>query len=128
MDLLALYQVRLDKCAAEQFWMVALLASMHGFIIIKKQVLLDALSETILKAGIALATLFGIGYIISRHLIYVRYDDLVNQIIIKQAEKLGLLIPPTSGILKTAAVNSGVVFYGLIVLAMGIVSIRIIKS
>lgn len=128
MDLLELYQIRLDKCATDQFWAVALLASMHGFIIIKKQLLKEALGEMILRVGIVLATLFGIVYIVSRHFIYLRYDLLANQIMTQKADELTLLLPPSGGFLKEAALYSGVVFYSIIVIAMGIVSFKILSK
>ena len=128
MDLLELYQIRLDKCAAEQFWAVALLASMNGFIIIKKQILKEALDEIIPKLGIVVATLMGIGYIVSRHFIYLRYDLLANQILSQKARDLSLLMPPSGGFMKDAALWSGVVFYSIIVIAMGIVSFKVLSK
>jgi ABC-type antimicrobial peptide transport system permease subunit len=125
MDLLELYQIRLDKCAAEQFWAVALLASMNGFIIIKKQILKEALGEIIPQLGIVVATLMGIGYIVSRHFIYLRYDLLANQILLQKAGNLSLLMPPSDGFMKDAALWSGVVFYSIIVIVMGIVSFKV---
>jgi hypothetical protein len=122
MDLLELYQIRLDKCAAKQFWAVALLASMNGFTIIKKNILKDALGEIMLKLGIVLATLFGIGYIVSRHFIYLRYDLLANQIMTQRAGEFKLLLPPSGGFWKDVALCSGVVFYSIIVIAMGAVA------
>ena len=122
MDLLELYQIRLDKCAAEQFWAVALFATMNGFTIIKKDILKDALGEIMLKLGIVLATLFGTGYILSRHFIYLRYDSLANQIMTQRAGELNLLLPPSGGFWKEVALHSGVAFYSIIVIAMGAVA------
>jgi hypothetical protein len=122
MDLLELYQIRLDKCAAEQFWAVALFASMNGFAILKKDILNDALSGKILKWGLIVATLLGLGYIVSRHFIYLRYDLLVNQIMTQRASELNLLLPPTGGLWKEVALYSGVVFYSIIVIATGLVA------
>ncbi|HEC92283.1 MAG TPA: hypothetical protein ENI51_04720 [Candidatus Atribacteria bacterium] len=128
MDLLELYQIRLDKCAAEQFWAVALLASMNGFVIIKKQILKEALGEIIPKLSIVVATLMGIGYIVSRHFIYLHYDLLANQILQQKAGDLSLLMPPSGGFMKDAALWSGVIFYGIIVIAMGVVSFKVLSK
>lgn len=128
MDLLELYQIRLDKCASEQFWAIALLGTMNGFIISKKQLLRESLGETLLKSAITLATLLGLVYIISRHFIYLYYDTLINQIITQKSTALSLPPPVTEGFLKQAALWSGVSFYSIIALAMAVASWKTVST
>jgi hypothetical protein len=122
MDLLQLYQIRMDKCAAEQFWAMALFASMNGFIIFKNKTLVEAVGMKLLKWGIALATVFFFGYILSRHYIYLHYDSLVNQIMVQKASESGLLPPTIEGVRKASALWFGVIFYSTIIIGMGVVS------
>ena len=122
MDLLELYQLRMDKCAAEQFWSMAMFASMSGFVILKNKTLVQAMGTKLLKWGIALACVFCQGYIASRHFIYMHYDFLANQLVAQQAGASSSPPPAAGGLRKTGALWSGVIFYSAVIVGMTVVS------
>lgn len=113
-----IYQTRMDKCTREQFWAVALLSSMNGFVIIQKDVLISVLCPVHIVIGIIFATLICAAFIISRHFIYLHYDKLIKPII---GSKIKL-----KSITKNTAMLSGVFLYILISVMIAIVSIRVI--
>jgi hypothetical protein len=118
MDLLQLYHLRMDKCASEQFWLLGLITPVYGFLILKSEAFRKCLSLRTLKALPVLATVLCCGFILSRQIIYLRYDALANQIIIRQASQAGLSLPSTSGFWKQVALWSGSAFNCLIAVTL----------
>ncbi len=123
MDLLDLYQLRMDKCAAEQFWAMAMIAGMNGFVLLHTKRLLKVVGRNRLLAGIIIITLLFCGYIISRHFIYLHYDSLANNFIKQAGRGVQPSIPDIEDFSKKLALWSGVSFYSLITIGTGLLSV-----
>lgn len=117
--LLNIYQGRMDKCTTEQFWMVALMAAMGGFLITQKSLLAQTLGARGVQYGSVAAFVAGILFVISRHKIYARY-----------AEALRTSVPvPGEGSdtwRRTMATYSGVVLYCGAIAVVGTISFVIL--
>jgi len=70
-----LLQQRMDKCTTEQFWAVAALLAADGFVIDKRAVLMAALPRCLLLLFVSAAAVYGICFIVQRHIGYYRYRD-----------------------------------------------------
>jgi hypothetical protein len=128
MDLLELYQLRMDKCASEQFWLLGLFTPVYAFLILKATSLMTCLSARALKGLLVFATALACGFILSRQLIYLHYDRLVNEIILALSKDEGFIPPATEGLWKHAALWSGTLFYCLIALTLMWLSWRAISG
>lgn len=123
MELLDLYQLRMDKCAAEQFWAMAMVASMNGFVLLHARKLLKMINFKLLGYGLAIITVLFCAYIVSRHFIYLEYDSLANRIISMKTDDASLMAPVVAGCKKKLALFSGVGFYSFITLGTGFLSV-----
>ena len=128
MEIIQLFQSRMDKCQAEQFWAMALFASMTGFIILKNKMLVKSISYTLLQWGIIITGIFSILYIISRHFIYIHYDLLVNNIILSDKNISGYITNNPDFVFKILSLSSGVLFYIVICAGMALASIFVTQK
>ena len=67
--LIQIYQQRMDKCTTEQFWAVALLAAMCGFILLQKKSLF-MIPHFLVGTAVIIVTIAAALYIYSRHKIF----------------------------------------------------------
>jgi len=111
-----IYQQRMDKCTAEQFWMVALIVGMNGFLMTQGEMLTAALGTAALCISAGLTVLVGIAYVLSRHAIYVHYERIVARCLSEGADADADKIP---GYRLAVARLSGMVIYTLMMLASG---------
>lgn len=111
-----IYQQRMDKCTVEQFWMVALIGGMNGFMMTQKDLLTSALGTAAMCISAGLTLLVGIAYVLSRHAIYVHYERIVAGYLSRGSDAEAVRIP---GYRVAVAKLSGVVIYTLMILASG---------
>jgi hypothetical protein len=128
MELLDLYQLRMDKCAAEQFWAMAMITAMNGFVLLYTKRLLEVINIKMLVTGILGSTILFCGYIISRHIIYMHYDSLANELIKQIGEGMKSPVPDVEGYRKVLALWSGVSFYSLITIVTGLLSFLAVRN
>jgi hypothetical protein len=118
-QLLQLYQQRLDKCTTEQFWAVALLGTLCGFVLLHR----DAFSPVplpLVGVAVAFTALVAAAYVYTRHRIYLFYDGLLVDLLREEGLGAGLLHPRDRSRTKQAALLSGVLFYLAVSLGMGL--------
>ena len=107
----------MDKCTVEQFWMVALIAGVNGFMMTQRELLTAALGTAALCVSAGLTVLVGIAYVLSRHAIYLHYERAVSKYLGEGPDAdPGMRMP---GYRRTAAKLSGIVIYILLILASG---------
>ena len=70
-----LLQKRMDKCTTEQFWAVASLTAADAFIVSSREQLLHGLPRWFLLALITFASVYGVLFVIQRHLGFYRNRD-----------------------------------------------------
>lgn len=74
-------QQRMDKCTSEQFWAVALLTGIHAFIISQRENLAATFPDWIIISVISIVTLYGIWFIIHRHISFYSLRDRMVEIL-----------------------------------------------
>jgi hypothetical protein len=116
--LIQIYQQRMDKCTTEQFWAVALLAAMCGFILLQKKSLF-MIPHFLVGTAVIIVTIAAALYIYSRHKIYVYYDNHFLNLVNDEEPYKEFRLLHKNNISKRAAVLSGVVFYLIVSLGMG---------
>jgi len=122
----ALYQARMDKCTTEQFWVVVLLGSMNAFIIVQREVLRQAIGVPALVFVVACATIYGVAFVISRHIIYRQYDVVLSPHLDEISKRAGTNREFRA---KRFAVRlTGVFFYALVVFTAGVASTMVLLS
>ena len=119
-------QARMDKCTNEQFWAVATLSGMNGFVLIQLDIFVIVIPNWVLIFFITLVTTYGVWFIIQRH---QRYYFLRRE--------LAYLLKKEKGIprfLRKAPIKnslnkfSGVVFYtGWVISIWAFTMIAILK-
>jgi len=116
--LLHVYQQRLDKCTSEQFWAVALLASLCAFVLLQRSSLAP-IPAWIVGLGVALTTFAAAAFVYSRHRIYLFYDARLVELARGSGVGADLPHPAERTPSKRLALSSGVVFYLALSAGMG---------
>jgi len=122
---MGVYQQRMDKCTTEQFWMVALLGGMNGFIIAQKELLSLALGTTALVAAVVIASLVGVVFVLSRHLVYRHYDQAITPHLAEASKRVGKSKLLRAG--RIAVRYSGVIIYLFVILASGTATVLVLR-
>ena len=127
-DFLGFFQERISTAYEEQTWAVALVGGMNAFIASHAERLLKGLNYWIVQTAVAIISLFALGFVWSRHFIFMRYDDCVKANLASNAS--GFICPQVhvSEIQIFLARWSGVVLYSLIIIGLYIVASRIIAG
>jgi hypothetical protein len=122
---MGIYQQRMDKCTTEQFWMVALLGAMNGFIISHKEALTPALGTSELVAAVAMATLVGMVFVLSRHVVYRHYDQVLSPHLVEASNRMlhSKLLPAG----RIAVRCLGVAIYLFVILASGTATLLVLR-
>ena len=71
-QIISILQSRMDKCGAQQFWAVAVLTGMNGFLIVQKNSIKTEIPLKAILIVITIATIYGITYLLHRHYDYYR--------------------------------------------------------
>jgi hypothetical protein len=115
----------MDKCTTEQVWIVALLGGMNGFIIAQREVLTSAVGVPALVVTVVCASLVGVVFVLSRHLIYRHYDRLLTPQLDEASRRIGRSKPLRAGRLTVRM--SGVILYLLVIVVSGTANILVLR-
>jgi hypothetical protein len=122
---MSLYQRRMDKCTTEQFWIVALLGGMNGFIIAQKEALTSAVGVPALVVAVVCASLVGIVFVLSRHSIYRHYDRMLAPHLDEVSRRVARSKLMRAG--RFAVRMSGVILYVLVIVVSGTANILVLR-
>jgi hypothetical protein len=121
--LAGIIQQRMDKCTVEQFWAVAALTGMQGFVITQKALLLESLPAFVIIFVTVVATLYVLGFVCMRHAIYRIYDAEFARLLADDADAPPFLKPGPVSWKRKVVFLSGVLFYSVWCFATGIATV-----
>jgi hypothetical protein len=121
---LAFYQNRISTAYQEQVWAVALAGGMNAFIAGNTDILLNALPGWLLISGVSLISVLAAGFVLSRHIIFMRYDESLKA----ELNSSGVKSPHADapGYAVSFARWSGLSLYILIIVSLWFIAIRMI--
>ena len=111
-----------DKCTTEQFWAVAALTGMNAFVIAQKKDLLDASPAWGIIAVVAILTIYGTWYVVHRHISYQFFRVELAKLLHDETE-VPTFLKESPPLWKGFGALSGVVFYVLWIVSLGILSV-----
>lgn len=71
--LVSILQQKMDKCTTEQFWAVAVITGLNGFLISQNSVIKSAIPGLAIVIAVTILTGYGIFYVIHRHESYYSF-------------------------------------------------------
>ena len=127
-DFIAFFQERIATAYQEQTWAVVLVGGMNAFIANHAERILKGLNYWIVQTAVATISLFALGFVWSRHLIFMHYDDCLKENLVSNAAGFICSQFHVSQIQLFLARWSGIALYSLIILGLYIVASRIIAG
>ena len=128
-NLLEIFQHRMDTAAKEQVWSVAILGSLNAFVITKASDLRRALTEAEAFWGIVIVTVLVCLFIWSRHGIYWFYSRQHDGNLTNLASRSHLSdLKWFEAAARFCVLWSGVLLYTAICVGMAFASIQVLKS
>jgi hypothetical protein len=127
-EYLGFFQERMATAYQEQTWAVALVGGMNAFVASHASRLLKAFKHWFLQVAVGVVSLFALGFVWSRHFIFMHYDDSVKALLALDAA--GSLCSPDKvpESLSLMARWSGVTLYSLIIFGLYTVAARMIAK
>jgi hypothetical protein len=119
---------RMSAAHQEQTWAVALVGGMNAFVASHAARLLKGFGPRVLQMAVGVISLFALGFVWSRHFIFMHYDDGVKAVLALDAA--GSLSSPdrVPEFLSFMARWSGVTLYSLIISGLYAVAARVIAT
>ncbi len=127
-DCLSFFQERIATAYQEQIWAVALVGGMNAFIANHAGRILIGLNRWLLQTAVAVVSILAIGFVWSRHFIFMHYDGCIKNILASTASGSICLPDHVTQFYAFAARWSGVVLYSLIILGLYLVAARMIAK
>jgi hypothetical protein len=124
-DCLSFFQDRIAAAYKEQVWAVALVGGMNAFIASHAGRVAAALKRWHLQAIVATVSVLALGFVWSRHFIFMHYDDCVKGMLASTA--CGALCSPDP-IYGFAARWSGITLYTFIITGLYLFASRTIAK
>lgn len=110
-SLLEVLQQRMDKCTTEQFWAVGAITGLDAFLLTQADEILRVLAPWQVIAAVAALALYGVSFVVSRHVGYFRlYDAQVDLVGDEPGVPPIFRSPPSRW---SGGSLSGVLFYSL---------------
>ena len=116
--LVSLLQQRMDKCTTEQFWAVAALTGLNGFLIVQRREVNALMPSPLVLGAIWTATVYGCYFVMLRHRHYYRCRADQAKLLESEADAPAFLRSAPS-MRKTSSLV-GVVFYSAWMIASAI--------
>mgnify|MGYP001160334914 CR=1 FL=1 len=127
LDLISVFQSRMDRAGAEQIWSLAILGSFTLFVFKSRKTLRQLYPERTLVRGIRLFTLLLCLFIWSRQGIYLFYSHL-HDIQIQEASAHLVHLTWLEHLARFCVTWSGVTLYTVLTLALGWACVRAIRK
>jgi hypothetical protein len=125
-DFSGFFQKRIDTAYQEQTWAVVITGSMNAFIASHTNLLLDAFSIWLLVAAISLVSFLAMAFVLSRHLIFMHYDQLLKSDLQKATARCLFPVRRVPKLYSLLARWSGVTLYLMIILGLGGTAVRML--
>jgi phosphate/sulfate permease len=79
--LISVLHERMDKCTSEQFWASSTLTALNGFLLLNKCTIEKIAPTWLLLMIVAIATGYGVYFIIHRHVSYYRLENSATSLL-----------------------------------------------
>ena len=126
-DFLGFFQERMATAYQEQTWAVAIVGALNAFVASHASLLLRGFRRWLVLTAVWLTSILALGFVWSRHLIYLHYDECVKAALNVAAS--GYLCGPSrvQPLYSFLARWSGVTLYSLIIVGLFFTAIRLVS-